>query len=191
MKQITNKTILKQGNNTFQPVEVDGVVYWTDGKLPKDRDISITFHKDTGLPMVDKEGFYEEDLSYYAYPPKRIVAQSKIAGGWKLARFPFVRLGSYIERLANEYAPVEMDDYDGKHSEYDINKSIRNGVEFGYRSNTNQYTKEDIDKAINMAWLLGQNVNQNLTDTIDLIFEQINSISVIEVDDKFNVISYE
>jgi hypothetical protein len=30
MKQITNKTLLKQGDRTFEPVEVDGVIYWID-----------------------------------------------------------------------------------------------------------------------------------------------------------------
>jgi hypothetical protein len=28
MKTIINKTILKQGENTYTPVEVDGVIYW-------------------------------------------------------------------------------------------------------------------------------------------------------------------
>lgn len=33
MKKITNKTVLRQGNKLFQPVEVDEVIYWVDNRF--------------------------------------------------------------------------------------------------------------------------------------------------------------
>jgi len=50
----------------------------------------------------------------------------------------------------------------------------------GYQSNPKQYTLQDIKKAILMA-------NHPMNE----ILEQINSISVIEVDSEFKIISYE
>lgn len=30
MKKITNRTLLKQGDKTYKPIEVDNVIYWID-----------------------------------------------------------------------------------------------------------------------------------------------------------------
>lgn len=77
-------------------------------------------------------------------------------------------------------------------------EACNKGVLIGYKSNPNQYTQKDIEKAIELI------KNSAFVDAIDWdkhvvsfeesnekIFEQINSISVIEVDEQFNIISYE
>jgi hypothetical protein len=35
MKQITSKTLLQQGDKIYQPIEVDGVIYWYNKREPK------------------------------------------------------------------------------------------------------------------------------------------------------------
>lgn len=177
MKQITTKTILKQGEKIYQPVEVNDVIYWTDGELPKDRNICITFHKDTGVPMVDKDGFYEEDLSYYVYQPKRIIAQSKIPNGWKTAYSPVINLKVCIAKKQADYA-VEHKDLEAATHFYN-----------GYNSNPNQYTQKDIEKAILLGRRQGSCVGTVYTNKE--ILEQINQIEVIHIDEQFNILNYE
>jgi len=69
----------------------------------------------------------------------------------------------------------------------------------------NQYTQKDIDKAITMskiaktpdglididAWISSGYEGAEPAYTEEEILEQINQISVIEVDDQFNIVSYE
>jgi hypothetical protein len=199
MKQITKNTILRQNNKTYQPVEVDGVIYWTDFELPKDRQICITFHKETKLAMVDKDGFYEEDLDRYAYSPLRIIAQSKIADGWKLAIFPIISLNEDIIAAKNAEC------LKGVFSEEENYQLRRSYFLKGFNSNPNQYTQKDIDKTIAMskiaktpdglididAWISSGYEGAEPAYTEEEILEQINQISVIEVDDQFNIVSYE
>jgi hypothetical protein len=148
MKQITNKTILKQGDKTYQPIEVDGVIYWVKSDSP-----------------------YWVELEPYC------VAQSQP----KLDGIPVVNLKTFIARKQAEYS-VNV---------WDLNAGHHFGE--GFKSNTNQYTQADIEKAIKLARNLNYNkekVNNGFTLSVEEILEQINSISIIEVDEQFNVISY-
>jgi len=191
MKQITKNTILRQNNKTYQPVEVDGVIYWTDFELPKDRQICITFHKETKLAMVDKDGFYEEDLDRYAYSPLRIIAQSKIADGWKLAIFPIISLNEDIIAAKNAEC------LKGVFSEEENYQLRRSYFLKGFNSNPNQYTQKDIEKAIELSRQKHDTgmgtIASGYSDMIDTytkeeILEQINQISVIEVNHNFEII---
>jgi hypothetical protein len=146
MKQITNKTILKQGNKTYQPIEVDGVIYW-----------------------------YEEDDFKKHYPK----AQSQ----YKFEGVPIINLDeTWCHHWINKATPThKVDAYSFK---------------LGYKLNPNKYTQKDIEKAISFGFDKGftSNSNNHLKNTLlskDEFIEQINSISVIEVDESFNVISYE
>ena len=180
MKQITNKTILIQeigqekckeygcGNSecifeclnpkkifkTYQPVEVDGVIYW--GKKSNE----------------DWFNFYNEDEYWF------LVAQSQP----KLEGIPVISLDSYVERLGQKY---------GK-SRVEVSTAWGSFVD-GYKSNPNQYNQKDIEKAIELA---RETISSNEAGICDKytelgILQQINSISVIEVDEQFNIISYE
>lgn len=71
----------------------------------------------------------------------------------------------------------------------------------GYKSNPNQYTQKDIEKAIELAIeshvcaYIDEDkqprISYDLEDTTKEILEQINAITEIEVDEQFNIISYE
>lgn len=199
MKQITNKTILKQGDKTFQPVEVDGVVYWIDESFTDDYKLlksdGILFTRDSG----DREiySYYEHDgygLGVFDLKGKRytisvsrsskIVAQSQP----KLEDVPVISLDSYIERLAKNSYCTQPKTINTLHA--DTNYIL--GFIDGYNSNPNHYTQADIEKAIDLASkpqkiLLNGIIREHLTK--EEILDQINSISVIEVDEGFNIIS--
>jgi predicted amino acid racemase len=117
MKQITKNTILKQGDKTYQPVEVDGIIYW-----------------------VDKEENHW--IGAFNINDKDVVVQSQP----KLEGIPVIDLKTNL----NYY-------------------------------NINQYTQKDIEKFYKHV----------KTHTFAEAMEQINSISLIEVDEQFNIISYE
>jgi hypothetical protein len=126
MKTITKNTILKQGEKTFQPVEVDGVIYW-----------------------VGKEGF--------------AIASSKLMTD----DVPVISLEANNTRLIME----------GK-----------------YPFDLKSYTKEDIEKAIELMdgvrlFHKAQHPFER-SQQIKRILDQIDSISEIEVDENFNIISY-
>ena len=147
MKQITNKTILKQGDKTYQPIEVDGVIYWID---PEARGM-MGWNYNLGLKRLDNLPQHYPVCTTEWNCCKKIVAQSQP----KLDGIPVVNLRKHI------------------------------GDDF--------YTQADIEKAI---WLAKEQSGwswNTMEDsyTMEEILEQINSISVIEVDEQFNVISYE
>jgi len=78
MKQITNKTVILQVDKTFQPIEVDGVVYWIDNRPPMFNEYwcylaeneDIVFTKNS-LPLTWFEKLHDLK-NYYT-----VVAQSK------------------------------------------------------------------------------------------------------------------
>jgi hypothetical protein len=179
MKTITNKTILKQGDNTYIPVEVDGVIYWV-GDAEGWSSTKICYNNDGAIGQpINRES-------------KLIVAQSQP----KLEGVPIISLDSYVERISNikhpdESTPGWLDTF---------SYLERKGFINGYKSNPNQYTQKDIDKAIELAqqqyWdIRGFSSNTegdwSFKYTEEEIFDQINSISVIEVNEQFNIINYE
>ena len=183
MKQITNKTILKQGDKEYQPVEVDGVIYWVDEKtepISGRYGMSSNPHNKQwfkSLGLDDGRGAY------------LIVAQSQP----KLEEIPVISLDSYIEKLAwvsTEKIFPEINDEDSTQIEIDKWNARWEGFIDGHKSNPNQYTKADIEKAL---FLKAGFDNKGYTKymTNEEIFEQINSISVIEVNDNWEVISHE
>jgi site-specific recombinase XerD len=176
MKQITNKTILKQGDKTYQPIEVDGVIYWIDESLTiKDvRPYYGRFHFEKNV-AINTFPTYLTDLSEC----KLIIAQSQT----NLEGVPIISLESYVKNLA-------IEKYGKKH---EMLQGQLMFFKYGYKSNPNQYTQKDIEKAIKLGKL-----KQELESGVFVkkysnkqILEQINSISIIEVDEQFKVINYE
>jgi hypothetical protein len=170
MKQITNKTIIKQGDKAYPPVEVDGVVYWVDPALPIEEVYPhIVIEKlTTGeymLWQIDNINDIDRSCQY------QIVAQSQP----KLEEIPVVSLDKSIDDFIYEYQQEGMLPSMAKRRILTL-------------SNPNQYTQKDIDKAIELA---REEDGFEFTLTKEKILQQINSISVIEVDEQFNIISYE
>jgi hypothetical protein len=157
MKQITKKTILKQEDKTFQPIEVDGVIYWVDINqiVSESHDVKDNF-------------IYVEKYHHYC----KVVAQSSN----KIEGVPIIDLESYIQFQANKKFTRLCD----------ADKRFVFRVE--RKSNPNQYTQKDIERAIELAR------NQSyggFNFSKQQILEQINSISIIEVNENWEVISYE
>lgn len=152
MKQIANKTILKQGDKTYYGVETKDCILW--------------YGKEQVLP----------------------VAQSRP----KLKGIPVISLNSYVNQLGKKHLDKNHNNEDIAHPEmYDGYNSF---IE-GYKSNHNQFTLKDIEKAVELARVKDPH---NVVDgeklfeySIKDIHDRINSISVIEVDEQFNILSYE
>jgi hypothetical protein len=145
MKQITIKTILKQGDKIYQPIESNKIIYWVDG-------------------VVASSG---------------IVAQSK-SGIFK--KTPVIDLYNYIEKLAEDFSKQYTDSHN----------YIRPFIK-GYKANKNQYTQKDIENAIKLGKLKEELESGVFIKkyTNKQILEILNSISIIEVDEQFNIINYE
>jgi len=161
MKQITKNTILKQGDKTYQPVEVDGIIYWVDEYVVcRTGELYLTSIQRRIIPK--SEGVIQAG--------DKIIAQSQP----KLEGIPVISLDSYVEKLA---------DLKGFYDSTEDNKGNYTTKAFieGYKSNPNQYTQKDIEKFYKHV----------KTHTFAEAMEQINSISLIEVDEQFNIISYE
>ena len=171
MKQITNKTILKQGDKTYQPIEVDGVVYWIDENV-REFEYDWVLYKDLHIGKL----IWKSDKAPFI---GRIIAQSQP----KLEGVPIISLDSYVEKLTYDY---NLDAHENVYGQV-------NAFKAGYKANPNQYTQKDIEKAIKLGKL-----KQELESGVFVkkysnkqILEQINSISIIEVDEQFKVINYE
>jgi L-rhamnose isomerase len=179
MKQITNKTILKQGDKTFQPIEVDGIIYWIGKDLVGINSKTIKNYCPNSNQIF--VGYFEsnDDELYQGVGkvhPKEIIAQSSN----KLEGVPIINLDEYLEKISFDYY-ISNDAY-----------TISDSFHFsnGYKANPNQYTQKDIEKAIDLAR------KDYINNDIDIkhsseILKQINSISIIEVNENWEVISYE
>jgi len=190
MKQITNKTILKQGDKTYNPVKGDGVIYWLGGPISLNPD-NIWVYRSNRIWKF-KQGMTVVSSNM----PIEIIAQSQP----KLEGIPVISLDSYVENLFEQNTKTTSFGEHGKQSPfYWFNK--------GYNSNPNQWTDDDIRKTIELARTLQEGKNEfeveNILGSSDgtygvkqkytekEILKQINSISVIEVDTSFNIIGYE
>jgi hypothetical protein len=143
MKKITNKTILKQGDKTFVPIESDGVIYWRD-----------------------------EHLNF--------VAQTEP----KLKDVPVISLATYII--------IKCNDAYHEHDNIESANSYLTGFQNGYQANPNHYTLKDIERAIELAQAeFDEDGYSIMGHTKENVLKQINSIQVIEVDEQFNILSYE
>jgi hypothetical protein len=139
MKQITNKTLLKQGDKTFQPVEVNKIIYWVDKDVKENEPCFI----------ITRQGFLGR---YEGIAPEllkgnngKIIAQSHP----KFEGIPVISL--------------------------DKNPTLHYQAQY--------YTQKDIEKTMRFC---RETILQR-----DFILEQINQILVVEVDEQFNIISYE
>lgn len=163
MKQITDKTVIIQGDKTFQPVEVEGVVYWVDNRPPMFGEYWCYLAENEDVVFIKNSlslDWFERlhDLkNYYT-----VVAQSKPI----LDGIPVIDLLSNNTRLIMEgECPIDL----------------------------NCYTLQDIEKANKISKGLdiktGVYFSAN-TFSLEEIIEQINSIQSIEVDSDFNIISF-
>lgn len=183
MKQITKNTILKQGDKTFQPVEVEGVIYWTTGTQPTFDDA----HSLKPCYYIFKGEIIKREYSHHK-ESSTIIAQSQP----KLEGVPVISLDSYVENSVNLEFKEEFEIAQDAMPAiwYDLKlKIIKN-----YKSNSNQYTQKDIEKAIELARktdFVGVGGDIGYSFFKSEIFQQINSISIIEIDEQFNIISYE
>lgn len=177
MKKITASTILKQGNKMFLPVEIDKVIYWEAKDFDPNESAFYIYTKADG----SKEINFVEDGAVIG--ETKVIAQSK----WQhqFNNTPVINLDEYIKHLPyyKQNLPHSRKDNED-HRDFLLRVGKMAGFEEGYKANPNHYTQQDIEKAIELA----REFNFYLRDTI---LEKINSISIIEVDDKFNIISFE
>ena len=164
MKIITNKTLLKQGDKTYPPVEVEGVIYWEKDHVKSG---NFVFNR------LSKE-IVQTNQSTCVWFNRKIVAQSQP----KLEGIPVISLDKRLvlsEEEKNELL-TENKSFIGHAYLY---------YRLGYNSNPNHYTQKDIEKVYKLL------IDSSKIYTYEEIIEQINSISVIEVDENFQIISYE
>jgi hypothetical protein len=182
MKKITKNTILKQENKFYNAVEVDGVIFWVGSAISTQnfgewcyKEIIFRFNKNSAYDTFNM--------------PKKIVAQSTN----KLDGVPVISLDKYIRNLAHDtmlnYLTNGNPDGDFKHSTIGADENKIWWTK-GYKSNPNLYTLKDIEKAYEMGYN-DRDMDIGYGSNLPYCIEQINSISVIEVDEQFNIISYE
>jgi len=183
MKTITNKTALVQGDKTYEPIEVDGVIYWVDNSELKVLDY-FYFNIDEVKDIVQVESEFHLNRIKGWIENLKIIAQSSL----KLEGIPVISLDDYVEKLY--YYTIQKCRGHSFKKFYDLSAKECSKIK-----NPNQYTLKDIENVIELVsntillhkiqhpWARKQQINR--------IVEQINSISIINVDEQFNIISYE
>jgi hypothetical protein len=168
MKKITKNTILKQGDNTYHQIEINGGVYWYD--IKEIRIDNNTIRNDIiGKLAINKR---HNHIGIITDINERSVTVSGTYNPTETGCSIFDSL------MINGFSVHNLIVFD----------------EYGYESNSNKYTQKDIEKAIDLASnpqriMINGLIREHLTK--EEILEQINSISVINVDNKFNVLNYE
>ena len=175
MKKITKNTILKQGQKQFYAVDIEGIIYWLD---PHAKIKNEWYY----LPKENKIAFNDDPIVLDGVTPKwTILIVAK--GSHNLVDVPYINLDNYIDKLAKEYADLY----------YSENKKAELGFIAGYNQNPNKWTDADMQKAIELAKKQETFNFKPLGSkyTTEEILNQIKEISIIEVDQNFNIISYE
>jgi hypothetical protein len=168
MKKLTNKTILKQGDKTYQPIEIERLIYWvSEVQSPDDL---VTNGRDIFKPSDLPEYSMEYAQRYW----QKLIAQSQP----KLDGIPVVSLNENI--LSDIETITSWDSF----KDHPIGKAGKK-IEKWFKSNPNQYTQEDIERAVDLAQ---EGFGERYTATE--IIEELNSIQFIEVDGNFNFIGY-
>jgi hypothetical protein len=165
MKKITKDTILKQGNKYYQPVEVDDVIYWCSNDK---------------INIDDAYLGWEEN--YHTAPNKRWVLYNSVSG---------LNGENQLKVMAQSKPILDIE-------EIPVIDLMANNTRLIIEGNDpfelHLYTQKDIWKAINLARLPEEYCEQDESyskHTLQGILDQIDSISVIEVDEDFNIVSYE
>jgi hypothetical protein len=171
MKTITKNTLLKQGDKVYQPVEVDGVIYWIEDVAYFDTSIGWYFRIIPKHKPQDGRNFYTRysgDL--------RIVAQSQP----ELDGIPIVNLQlNNLSLIAEVGDPIDLNVY--------TQKDIEKAIEFILKN----YTINSFGNFPAGVSTDSLNYSETTSQVTEKVFGQINSISVIEVDYEFNIINYE
>jgi hypothetical protein len=159
MKTITKHTVLKQGDKVYQPVEVDGnIIFIDDEVVCETGELYLTSIRRRVIPK--SEGVIQAG--------DKIVAQSLPI----LESIPVISLYSYVKQLA-------IKNYGKK---YELLQGQLMFFRFGFKSNPNKWTDEDIQKAIHLS-----RIERRSTESI---LKQISSINEIEVDEQWNIINF-
>jgi hypothetical protein len=177
MNKITATTRLIQGGKEYQPVEVDGVIYWVDKTITPE-------HKEICCFVDGFKTWLDEYLTHVKFTPSifKIIAQSQPI----LKGIPVITLNSYVQELA-EIAVIEKGNLTNEREQI---IAIVGWVDGYYQK---EFTLADIEKAFELGqesmeydiidgWYSTMNKQQCI--------EQISTIDVIEVDDSFNVIKF-
>jgi len=197
MKKITYKTILTQGDKTYQPrfvIPDDKITYWVDLSNHIEG-IHGMVGKNVWSVRYAKPIIFGEHENSYLNECFKIVAQSEL----KLEGIPVISLDDYIENKWKDFLskyPLTEKMFKGKLGveKFKDTSDTYDSLAFHVAKFTeNQYTLKDIEKAIDLA---RRKKHHHVLGIIDeysksQIIEQINSISIINVDEQFNIISYE
>jgi hypothetical protein len=186
MKKVTNKTILKQSENTYQPIEIDGLIYWVDDKPKGFSNGEWMYNEPNNNTLI-----YQFDYDVYPYETgNKLIAQSRP----KLEAVPVIDLDSYIFNFLDKACS------DWYRQEYGVmaNVPIRKAFIEGFNLDQRKWTDAEILKAIELANeqpYFDKNGNLLLGEghylSTEEILEQISQIEVIHIDSHFNILSYE
>jgi hypothetical protein len=170
MKKITDKTILKKGDTKYQPVVVDKIIYWLCLNL---KGIGW-YYANQGKNIFYWE--YEESTPAPECFANKIVAQSK----YNLEGVPVIDLQLNNTRLIlDRENPFDLFSY----TEKDIKKAITLARQIKEGKDT-----FELDGIIGLTELCTHHYD---IKTEEEILNEINLISIIEVDDDFIISSYE
>lgn len=181
MKTINKNTTLKCEDKTYLPVEINEVIYWidTNGILNEN---SFVLEDKKILSCCNR--LYLSAKNHLLQSTNKIISQSRNV----LESVPVINLDNYAKDRYKYLYGTDFDDTEVSLLEWQAFK-------LGYNSNKGYYSKEDIEKAIDLYRELGLNVDKTLKTNVDNlkqeIFKQINSISIIEIDEFFNILGYE
>jgi len=187
MKNITDKTILKQNGKLYNSVDINDVIYWFDTTLPIDEEypkivLEKVINGNYVLMQIDNINDIDRSRQY------QIIAQSSP----NLEEIPVISFDMYLQTISQQEYPIKK--WNHIPSYYDLYADDRRVFIKGYKANPNKYTENDILKAIEFAYGMGyQDRDLDIGHGSNLPFckEYIMSLSIIEVDETFNIISYE
>lgn len=104
MKQITNKTILKQGDKSFQPIEnMDKSIFWEDST---DQIVAQSQPHLEGVPVISLNSYTQKDIE----KAFELGYQCKVDNGYKSNGTYQEDLNNAIKQI-NSISVIEVDEF--------------------------------------------------------------------------------
>lgn len=178
MKKITKNTLLICDDITYQPVEIDNVIYWCTGKQPTFADA----HSDKDCYYIFENKIYKREYTHHVNS-STIFAQSEP----HLSNVPVINIDNEtIEHL------LYLSEQCYNNRQFKASLLINNKIQYLREIKPIQslYTQKELEKCVDLV--INNMKNQIDVDwSTDDIINEISTIKKIHIDLGFNIKYYE
>jgi len=185
MKKITKSTILLQGSKIYYPEEIYGVLCWIDKNPTGFSKGEWMYNEPHNSELTYR---FNYDIDSYAIGNK-IIAQSQLQFEGVPVINPYTEREIILDQSMINLIKSGNVTYNDNSIVYSLPQVFifREGKWYVTIDDNNKYTQKDINKVFG----LGAANNAIGEPSFQQVIEELNSVSIIEIDNQFKILNYE